>query len=408
MRILIRILLPIIILAAGWFGYTRLSVKEEQPKRPRPEPRVIRTEVLELKRQDFQTTVRTQGVVQPYLQAVLTAQVSGKVVSISESLQDGSFFIQGQELLKLDGADFEAAAFTAEANLAQAEARFAEESTKSKQARLNWQDLGYTDEPNELVLRLPQVRQAQANVKATMAALDLAIRNMERTSVTAPLTGRVLQRTTTVGQSINPSTSLATIFSTDFVEVRLPIAARDLAFLNLPESTAQAPVAALLNDAIQEGSETVWEASIHGTEGALDADSRELFAIARVADPFARQPGTEGNPPLRIGQPVIAEIRGKVLSGVFVIPRSAVRNLNNISLVDRDTLTIDRREIAPIWSDETIFVIQDETIPDGALLATSRMAYAPDDAKVEIVAPKPEVESEAIPEPPPPPRRYHK
>jgi hypothetical protein len=76
--------------------------------------------------------------------------------------------------------------------------------------------------------------------------------------------------------------------------------------------------------------------------------------------------------------------------------------------VDRDTLTIDRREIAPIWSDETIFVIQDETIPDGALLATSRMAYAPDDAKVEIVAPKPEVESEAIPEPPPPPRRYHK
>jgi multidrug efflux pump subunit AcrA (membrane-fusion protein) len=263
MRILIRILLPIIILAAGWFGYTRLSVKEEQPKRPRPEPRVIRTEVLELKRQDFQTTVRTQGIVQPYLQAVLTAQVSGKVVSISESLQDGSFFIQGQELLKLDGADFEAAAFTAEANLAQAEARFAEESTKSKQARLNWQDLGYTDEPNELVLRLPQVRQAEANVKATMAALDLAIRNMERTSVTAPLTGRVLQRTTTVGQSINPSTSLATIFSTDFVEVRLPIAARDLAFLNLPESTAQAPVAALLNDAIQEGSETVWEASIH-------------------------------------------------------------------------------------------------------------------------------------------------
>ena len=388
MRILIRILLPIIILAGGWFGYTKLSVKEEQPQRPRPEPRKIRTEVSPLELQDFQTTVKTQGVIQPHLEAVLTAQVAGKVMTISPALQDGAFFEQGDELLKIDEADFEAAAFSAEANLAQAEARFAEESTKSKQARLNWQDLGYTEEPNELVLRLPQLRQAEANVKAAMAELELAIRNTERTRVTAPFAGRVLNRTITVGESINPNTPLATIFSTDAVEVRLPVAARDLTFLTLPESAAQPPVAVTLSDAMQSNSTSTWQAVIYGTAGALDESSRELFAIARVEDPFALEASKVGRPPLRIGQPVIAEIAGEVLKDVFVIPRTAVRNLRNISLVDPETLTLDRREVSPLWSDESILVIRDETIPDGALLATSRLSYAPNEAKVEIIEPE--------------------
>ncbi|MEM1294502.1 MAG: hypothetical protein AAGH89_03995, partial [Verrucomicrobiota bacterium] len=86
----LRILIPFAILAVGGIGYGLLSIKKEKPKRPPPPPKVLRTEVITLNRQEYQTRIRTQGVVRPHKEAVLTAQVGGKVVEISDSLLDGS------------------------------------------------------------------------------------------------------------------------------------------------------------------------------------------------------------------------------------------------------------------------------------------------------------------------------
>ncbi|MEM7383314.1 MAG: efflux RND transporter periplasmic adaptor subunit [Verrucomicrobiota bacterium] len=383
---MIRIQLPVVVLLHGWFGHGMLSKKEEKKQRPKPKERVIRTSVYELKRQDFQTVVRTQGVVRAYNEAGMTAQVAGKVVRISPSLEDGAFFEAGEVLLELDDADFATALAGAEAQLARATAALAQEETRGKQARLNWEDLGYEEEPNELVLRLPQLREAKANVKAAAASLDQAERDLARTQVRAPFAGRVLERTVALGQSVSRGTALATVFQTDFVEVRLPVAARELPFLSLPESRTEAPVSVLLRDALYAESEKEWTAQIIGTEGALDMDSRELFAIARVNDPFNRKGTPEPDAqPLRIGQPVIGGIDGKKLKDVMVIPRAAVRQVNRIYLVDPAELTLERRTIEWVWSDEEHLIVRDETIPDGAWLATSRLVYAPDAARVEII-----------------------
>ncbi|MEM9282946.1 MAG: efflux RND transporter periplasmic adaptor subunit [Verrucomicrobiota bacterium] len=386
MQRLIRILLPILILAVGAGGFWLLMVKDEEPRRPGPPERVLKTEVIKLTRQDFQTVIQTQGEVRPFNNAILTAEVSGKVQAISESLHDGSFFDQGEILLEIAKEDFETEVIAAEANLSRALAAFAQEETKSKQARLNWNDLGYAEEPNELVLRLPQLREANANVKAAEAALERARRNLDRTQVRAPFDGRVLRRLISVGQTISPNTELATMFSTDFVEVRLPITARDLSFLSLPESVKDSPVAVELKDALSPESSAVWQAEIIGTEGALDPDSRELFAIARVRDPFSRQlaPDSAG-PPLRIGQPVLAAIQGRTLRDVHLIPRQAVRQLNFIYLVDPVSLTLNRREIQSVWSDQEHLVLADPSLTDGSLLATSKLVYAPNLSKVEIL-----------------------
>lgn len=382
----LRIIVPLAILAVGGLGYGLLSIKKEKPKRPPPPPRVLRTEVITLNRQDYKTHIRTQGVVRPHKEAVLTAQVAGKVVEVSDSLHDGSFFEVGEVLLRIDEEDFIGEQISAKANLARAKADYAQEQAKAKQARLNWEDLGYKDEPNELVLRLPQLRQADASVKAAEAALERADRNLERTTVKAPFAGRVLTGEVSVGQTITPSTSLATVFETEFVEVRLPVPAREMAFLTLPESESQKPVPVELHDALNPDSHATWNAEIVGTEGALDPDSRELFAIARVTDPYSRNSdSTPPKPPLRIGQPVSAEIEGRILANVFVVPRSAVRELRQIYLVDPEELTLTRHEIEAIWSNEEFLIVADKEIPDGALLSVTRLVYAPDGSKVEII-----------------------
>ncbi len=384
--IVTRILIPLGILGAGWLGFSLLAVEKEKVKKPQPPGRVLKTRVLELRRGDYQTVIHTQGVIRPHSEAALTPQVSGKVKRVALGLQDGAFFEVGEVLLELDNEDSLTDVIAAEAQLARADALHAQERAKANQARLNWDDLGYDDEPNDLVLRLPQLREAEANVKAAQAGLDRAKRDLARCVILAPFDGRVLRRSVAVGQTVSPGTELATIYHTAFVEVRLPIAARELAFLTLPEGGGQPPLDVLLSDALDPNSTARWSAKIIGTEGALDPNSRELFAIARIDDPFSRTlPPAERTHPLRIGQPVRAAIEGKILANVFAIPRDAVRQLNRIYLVDREKSVLDRREIDPIWSDADFLVIRDPNIPDGALIATSRLVYAPNVSKVEIL-----------------------
>ena len=137
-----------------------------------------------------------------------------------------------------------------------------------------------------------------------------------------------------------------------------------------------------LRDAIDESSTNVWNARIVRTEGTLDSDSLELYAIARIDDPFGRESGL---PALRPGQPVTASIEGATLTDAVALPRTAVRQLDQVFLVDKTKLTLAERTISPVWSDEDFVIVQDPLIHDGALLATTQLVYAPTGAKVEII-----------------------
>ncbi len=388
---ILRAFVPLAVLVSGWVGYSILSVEPEEAKSPEAEPRMIKTRAMELHVQDFPTTIRTRGVIRAHNEVVLTPQVSGKIIRILPGFEDGAFFAEGDVLVEFDPQDFETAVIVAEAQLARAISAHAQEETRANQAGLNWKDLGYNEEPTDLVLRGPQLREAEANKTSAKALLDQAKRNLERTKVRAPFDGCVRRRTVGLGQSVGPGTPLGSIFAIEFAEVRLPIAARDMAFLTLPEGPEDTPVDVQLRDALNHN-ETVWTAKIIRTEGTLDASSLELFAIARISDPFGRK---SQHPPLRIGQPVVATMSGHVLKNVIVVPRMAVRQLDRIILVDPNDLTIESCRIEIIWSDEEHVVVRDPTIPDGALLATTHLIYAPDGSEVEIL-PDPNVATQSV------------
>lgn len=380
--LILRVLLPLGVLALGWTGYSILSVEPEEAKRPVEKPRVIKTRIKELRSRDYPTVIRTRGIVRPHNEVPLTPLIAGKIVRLLPGFEDGAFFVEDEVLVELDPADYETAVVVAEAQVARATTVHAQEETRVKQARLNWEDLGYTEEPNDLVLRLPQLREAKANLASANAQLEQTKRDLARTKVRAPFDGRVRHRSVGLGQAVGGSTPLGIVFAIDFAEVRLPIAARDMALLSLPEGPGDAPIEVELRDGLNEDNETVWLAKIVRTEGTLDESSLELFAIARVDDPFGRKSGA---PPLRIGQPVTGAIPGRLLKNVIAVPRMAVRQLNRIFLVDKNELTLDRRILDPIWSDEDYLIVRDSTIGDGSLLATTYLIYTPDGSKVEIL-----------------------
>ena len=239
----------------------------------------------------------------------------------------------GERLVELDERDYRIALTRARATLAQAAARLEEELALADQARVEWRQLGRRGEPSALTLREPQLAAARAERDAAAAELERAELDLERTRVTAPYAGRVLERAVDPGQFVNRGAVLGRIHAIDSVEVRLPFGSRQQAFLALPSdgtAAADAPVvrpAVTLEARVGDGTRT-WRGELVRVEG-IDEATGQLHVVARVEGPWANPAA-----PLRVGQYVEARVAGRVLEDAFVVPRSALREGREVLLVD--------------------------------------------------------------------------
>lgn len=247
-----RVIVPILILALGIGAWKWLGTPVEPPKPTRHERKKLKTEKEVIRISDYPVILNSQGTVRAHHQTTITPLVSGTIIKIHPCFEDGAFFEKGDILAELDPSDLTAELTAAQSRLAQAEATLAQEEARAKQARLNWNDLGYEDEPSPLVLRIPQLKEANASVMSARASLEQAKRNLERTKIRAPFAGRVKTRIVGLGQAVGGTTPLGEVFASDFAEVRLPLAPGQLRFVTLPSHEDDPPVPVTLTDAIDE------------------------------------------------------------------------------------------------------------------------------------------------------------
>lgn len=400
MRILLKIIPAILILCVGIWGYNFFISNKDVDKKKNGKTKISKEErkskalanaqqttVLKLESVNFPIVLESHGIVQPPYITGINPQVAGIVAKISPHFENGSFVEEGEILIELDAADFKSQISSAKATLARAEAALAQEQARAAQALRNWQDIGFDEEPNDLVLRKPQLKEAEANVAAQLAAYQRAERNLKRTKIKAPYAGRVRSRNVGLGQSVGTGTELGEIFATSYAEVRLPLSIRQLNQIEINEIDFN-HIPVTLKDALDPENETTWHAKIVRIEGELDPNSRELIVAARVEDPFGMKEKEVKVRPLRMNLPVKAFIEANTLKQVVKIPRSAIYGKDEIILVT-DNL-IERRKINIVWS--TIdSVITDSIDLDKALLATSKLSYAPEGSPVRIIEKKQEM-----------------
>ncbi len=389
------------LLILGIVGFVLLSREPARPKLPPAKPQAVRTRVLAVQPREFPVVLRAQGVVRAREEITLSAQVSGRVARVSEQFEDGSFFAANEILLELEDEDYRTAVAMSEARLRSAEA--------ARQLAL------LSHRRNEGLLKdrlLPEAQaevteatlaQAQADVNSAVAQLERARRDLERTRIRAPFNGCVRRRGVGPGQLVGPGTVLGSIFSVDEAEVRLPVAVRDIRFMELPEqarrgatpgdsgqggaglsltSPAEPAAEVTLTDPLDPASALRRVGFVVRTEGALDENSLDALLVVRVPDPFGL---SSGKPPLRPGHPVTGLVRGRVLTNVVVLPRAAVRELDRVNFVHREKLTLSSRRITALWSDEEHIVVPADAVPADHLVATTQLVYAPEGAKVEII-----------------------
>lgn len=307
----------------------------------------VAVDIAELEISDYDVWIDSYGTADPLTRTQLVADVSGKVVSVSPSIRAGASFSKGDLLVQLDDRDFLVEVEVAASAAAEAEVRYLQEVAESQFAAKNWNERPDSEAARLLALRKPQVAAAQAALKAANARLAKAQLDLERTQIMAPFDGKVLSQTVDIGQVVTPSQPIASIYSTDIVEVRLPIKIADLDHLYIPDDKAvgtENPRVQLIGEL---GSTTYeWQGQIVRSEGAFDPATRMLYVVAQVESPFT---ATQQRPALRIGQFLRAKIQGRTLDSVFVIPRRAVSQSNKVSVADEGVLR--KRQVQPLWTD---------------------------------------------------------
>lgn len=346
--------------------------------------------------------VTAQGEVRPRTDINLTAQVSGRVVSTSDNFVNGGAFDKGDILIKIEDADYRAAAAGARARLAQAEQALRMEEAEAALARRDFEELGMGEEPSDLTLRKPQLAQARANFEAAQADLSAAELDLERTNIRAPFPGRVRERIAGVGQFVSPGAQLGRIFSTDIAEIRLALTDNDLAKLGLPfafSETEDNPGPLVRMSAFIANENHEWEGRIARTEGAIDAATRQVFAIAVVDDPYGEGAAEDGTP-LAMGLFVDALIEGKPYDNAIVLPRSALYGRNTVyRIMDDDTL--EERTVTIVSADRDTITIASGIAPEDRIV-TSPLRGAGDGDKVtptdpDAISPTMEDEDETPP-----------
>ena len=355
--------LGILLLAALVAVIIKSNPPEAQTRRPNLGPQLT-VETVSVSPTAYQIMVPTYGIVRPRRQTTLVSQVSGLIVETSASFDEGRFFSKGDVLLRIDPRDYEADVQIAAATLADAEQQLAEEQARAEQARIDWNRLGNEGDAPSLVLRQPQMAAAEARVSSAQAGLSKAKLDLERTAIRAPYDGRVLSQLVEIGQVVSVNTQLAEVFSVDLAEVRLPIKNSDLRFVDLPDQRGGVAISARVYSDL--GGANVWEAQVVRTEGAIDDTARQLHVIAEIPDPF--EATEKHRVPLKIGEYVTAEIAGRELEDVIMIPTSAIYQGSYAYVVDEGLL--QRRELEIDWSNDKEAIIASGISPGDELVIT--------------------------------------
>jgi RND family efflux transporter MFP subunit len=346
----------------------------------------VTVDVAEIVKENLRIEVQAQGTVTPVQETTILAEVKGRIVEVAEAFHVGGFVSRDDVLLRIDPRDYQTMLLHAAAALESAESVLVQEKGRAQVALREWEKLPKnshrTEAAKNLYLRKPQLEEADANLLAAQADLNTARDNLERTIIRAPYDALIRQKQTDLGQFVGAGTPLADIFSVETAEVRLPIPQSKLDYLELPglEGYENGSAIDLYTDV--GGDIKHWSASLHRTEGVFDERSRVLFTVARIEDPYGlRDPDRL---PLRIGTFVNANIEGRELQNVVVLPRYILRAGGYVWVVD-DSMHLRNRKVTSLRTGGDQIYIS-AGLADGDLVSLTSLDASFAGVKAEVLS----------------------
>lgn len=262
-----------------------LASCSSQPQQPPAGPPQV--SFVTIKTSPITLTTELPGRISAAEVSEVRPQVNGIVTA--RLFEEGDFVRAGQALYRIDAAPYQAQVASAQASLARA--RAAVSSTAGLARR--YQELVKINgiSQQELENALTSAQQAEADVQAQAAALRAAQIDLGRTTVRAPISGRIGRSSFTVGALVTAAQAspLATIQRIDRVYVDIAQSSTDM--LRLRQQIASGALARDANGArvklmLEDGSTYAQDGTLQFADVTVDANtgSQNIRAIFNNPD----------------------------------------------------------------------------------------------------------------------------
>ena len=246
---------------------------------------ILRTlQVIVISPEEVVVTVRSQGVVKPVKEVELVSQTSGLIHSVADQFVVGGYFDKGELLLRLDPTDAQIALAVVEAEVDKIETELQLSQLKLQRIR-KLETEGFAN-PAQLEDAEYQYRIDLARRAGVKASLMEARREIKRTEVRAPFSGKIYSKVADVGQFVQRGTNLGRIYASKTFQVRLPVSTSDLKFIALPHSDVASETAgSRVELRASTGDQNMkWHGEVVRVEGALSEPGRMVYVVVHLDD----------------------------------------------------------------------------------------------------------------------------
>ncbi|MBB1378760.1 efflux RND transporter periplasmic adaptor subunit [Pseudoalteromonas sp. SR43-2] len=354
----LRWVFPFVALIVGVVGFMGINAIAKDPEKKEVIDTRPTVQVEPVIANDHQVIINSYGEVKPLENTLLSAQVSGEVLSWHPNFVAGGIVARGETLFTIEKDNYEAAVLVAEADVARAQAALIEEQAQAQVAEdeaKRFPSKARTD----LFLRKPQVLSAQAAVKSAQAALKRAQRDLDNCEVTAPYDALVVSRNVGVGQFVTMGSQVAELNNIETAEVIIPIAGFDSVFL--PER-----IKGITATIIQKGLNSFTrEGVIDRDLGIVDNATRMSSLVVRIEDPYGLK---NIQPAIKFGSYVQVNFAGAMLNNIYRLPQELVNN-KTVWIVNEEQ-QLEPRKVTVIREEGEYFYISDGLQADDKLVIT--------------------------------------
>ena len=277
-------------------------------KRPPPE-----VGVMAVKFQPVALETELPGRVEPVRVAQVRARVNGLV--LRRLFTEGSEVKAGQSLFQIDPAPYAAALNSARAALGKAQANLTQAAAQAERYKPLVEANAVSKQ--EFVNVVAAQKQAEADVAANRASVQIAQINTGYATVKAPISGRIGRALVTEGAlvSATEATQLALIQQTSTVYINFTQSATELQRLRRAAGAASVNATAPVTVVLDDGTELPRKGKLLFSDISVDATSGQVTLRAEVPN---------GDGKLLPGQYVRVRIAQASVPAGMLIPQQAV------------------------------------------------------------------------------------
>ena len=196
--------------------------------------RQIPVEVAKVVRKPLVKDLRTIGTIEPWTETTLAAEVEGPVERVH--VEEGERVEEGALLVSLGTREAQLAVDKARADLAGAKADRDTAAADAIRAKNLHKEGAISD--SELARWELSVSRARASADSADAALALANRRLDKTSIRAPFAGAVTGLEVEIGEWVKRGGAVLTLTALDRLKVRTAIEERDLPFVSVGQTAS--------------------------------------------------------------------------------------------------------------------------------------------------------------------------